>query len=169
MEAGTPSTAPLPSRAPRLFSPHSLLLYWLPVALWMALIFGMSTGLGASHRTSRIIGPILRWFNPQVSDETIRGIQLGIRKTAHVTEYAILALLCLRALRQTRSGERRPWNTRTAIIALTITVLYAATDEWHQSFVPGREGAVRDVLIDAAGGSAGLLLNWWLMRRRQRG
>lgn len=169
MEVGTPSTAPLPPCVTKLFSPRSLLRYWLPVALWMALIFGMSTGLGASHRTSRIIGPILRWFNPDIQDETIRGIQLSIRKTAHVTEYAILALLCLRALRQTRSGERRPWNTRAALIALTITVLYAATDEWHQSFVPGREAAVRDVFIDAAGGSTGLLLNWWLTRRRQRG
>jgi VanZ family protein len=168
MEVGSTSTAPLPTRTGKLFSSRSLLIYWLPVALWMAFIFGMSTGLGASQRTSRIIGPILRWFNPDIQDETIRGIQLGIRKTAHVTEYAILALLCLRAVRQTPSKERHPWNTRTALIALTITVLYAATDEWHQSFVPGREAAVRDVLIDGTGASAGLLVNWWFMRRRQR-
>jgi VanZ family protein len=169
MEAGTSSTAPLPPRAGRLFSPRSLLIYWLPVALWMALIFGMSTGFGASQRTSRIIGPILRWFNPDIQEETIRGIQLGIRKTAHVAEYAILALLCLRAIRQTPSGERRPWDKRSAIIALAIATLYAATDEWHQSFVPGREGAIRDVFIDAAGAAIGLLVNRWHTRRRQRG
>lgn len=168
MEAGLPNTTPLPPRSGKLFSPRSLLIYWLPVVLWMALIFGMSTGLGASQRTSRIIGPILRWFNPDVSDETIRGIQLGIRKTAHVTEYAVLALLCLRALQQAPSGERRPWNNRTAMFALGMAVLYAATDEWHQSFVPGRDAAVLDILIDGAGASAGLLCSWWWTRRQRR-
>src|SRR5262245_55363881 len=76
---------------------RSFLLYWLPVLLWMSLIFGMSTDLGSARHTSRFLRPILRWFNPNVSDETIRNIQLGIRKTAHVTEYAVLSFLIWRA------------------------------------------------------------------------
>ena len=75
---------------------------FLPVVLWMSIIFIGSTDLGSSQRTSRIIGPILRWFNPEVSDETIRALQAVVRKSAHVCVYALLALLIWRARRVIR-------------------------------------------------------------------
>jgi VanZ family protein len=49
-----------------------------------------------------------------------------------------------------------------------LAVLYAASDEWHQSFVPGRHPPPSDVLIDTAGATAGLLLLWWWQRRQRR-
>jgi VanZ family protein len=66
-----------------------------------------------------------------------------LRKCAHATEYAVLAALIFRALERT-------W------IALALTVVYAASDEFHQTFVRGRHGSPYDALIDAAGAAIGL-------------
>jgi len=75
----------------------------------MALIFVGSTGpLSASH-TSRIIGPILRWLYPEISDVAIERVRFVVRKTAHFTEYAVLALLVWRALARTKQP---PGGTR---------------------------------------------------------
>jgi hypothetical protein len=111
------------------------LLPWLPVVLWAALIFGLSsvpdlgTGLGT-------------W-------------DLVLRKIAHFCEYAVLGALMLRAL-----GREA--------LAAGAGIAYAATDELHQQFVPGRHAAFRDVAIDAAGVLAGVLLlqSWsWSTRK----
>jgi VanZ family protein len=68
-----------------------------------------------------------------------------LRKLAHLAEYAILGALLLRAV-----GERVP--------ALVAGVAYAVSDEIHQTFVPGRQGSVLDVLIDSAGVVIGILV-----------
>ena len=100
-----------------------LLTVWLPIVLWAALIFTLSSipslhsGLGT-------------W-------------DLILRKCAHVTEYAILTFLLRRAL-------AAPWAAGAAF-------LYACPDEYHQSFVVGREGRPRDVAIDTIGIVIGLL------------
>ena len=99
------------------------LTHWLPVVLWAALIFtlssipSLSTGLGI-------------W-------------DLILRKCAHATEYAILAVLLVRALE--REGP-----------ALALGVLYAASDEVHQAFVRGRHASPIDVAIDTIGLLVGL-------------
>jgi VanZ family protein len=96
---------------------------WLPVLVWAAVIFAFSsipslgTGLGT-------------W-------------DLVLRKLAHMTEYAILGALLLRAI-----GRPLP--------AFAIGVLYAASDEAHQHFVSGRHASPLDVAIDAAGIAVGL-------------
>ena len=98
---------------------------WLPVMIWAAVIFAFSsipslgTGLGA-------------W-------DTI------LRKGAHMTEYAILGLLLLRAL-----GRELP--------ALALGMGYAITDEIHQHFVGGRHASPVDVLIDTAGVAIGIFV-----------
>lgn len=107
---------------------------WLPVAAWCFLIFYLSgvpslgTGWGI-------------W-------------DLILRKGAHMTEYAVLFLLMNRALSGTL-GRSSAAITGTALIA---AVLYAVSDEYHQSFVPGRVASAVDVLIDSAGAACGLLL-----------
>ena len=136
----------------------SLLSRWLPVLVWGALIYGASTDLLSSSQTSRFIGPVLRWFHPDVRETTIRQVQLAVRKGAHVTEYAILALLLYRALRPTQRRRPETWCPRCAGWALGIAVAYAASDEWHQSFVPSRDGSIHDVIIDGSGAALGLLL-----------
>ena len=100
------------------------LTHWLPVVLWAAVIFALSSipslssGLGT-------------W-------------DLVLRKGAHVTEYAILALLLVRALLR-------------ELPAFSLGVLYAVSDEVHQSFVRGRHAAPLDVAIDSVGLLIGLI------------
>ena len=143
------------SRCSRLAA--TFIAYWLPVLLWCAVIFGFSSDAGSSQRTSRFIRPILRWLIPGISDEAVGHVQLVVRKSAHMTEYAVLALLLWRARRQPSRGDQRPWRWSEAGFAFGIAVGYAVTDEFHQIFVPTREGKPLDVLIDASGALLGLL------------
>ena len=107
---------------------------WAPVVLWAALIFALSsvpalsTGLGT-------------W-------DTI------LRKGAHLTEYAILGMLLMRAI-----GRELP--------AFLVGIAYAATDEIHQHFVRGRHASPFDVAFDATGLAIGLLLYLAATSRRQ--
>ena len=139
------------------FSVRPSLKSWLPVVAWMIFIFIGSTDLLSAAHTSRFIGPFLRWFSPDVSDATIASVQLFVRKCAHLTEYAILAALLCRALCQrAQSG------------AFIIAALYAALDEFHQSFVSSRTASAWDVAVDWVGAVVGVLLFGALMRRRNR-
>ena len=104
---------------------------WLPVVMWAALIFALS----AIPSLSSGLG---EW-------------DYVLRKCAHVTEYAVLGALLLRAL------ERE-------VPAFLAGVAYAATDELHQHFVRGRHPSPLDVAIDAVGVVAGLLV-WTRIRR----
>ncbi len=144
------------------------LKYWLPIVLWAVLIFAASGDRQSSQRSSRIIGPLVRWMFPQMAEENVNDIVTGVRKCAHVTEYAILAWLLWRALRKPVRRDSRPWNWKLALVAWACAVLFAASDEFHQAFVPNREATVRDVMIDATGAALALGAIWALGRWRKR-
>lgn len=134
----------------------SFLKYWLPVLLWIGLIFLGSTDLMSAEHTSRIIGPILHWFNPDVSAETVARVQLFVRKIAHLSEYAVLAILIWRAFRRGSS-----WQMKMSILfvlALFGCAIFAASDEFHQSFVATRTASPIDILIDICGALIGLTI-----------
>jgi VanZ family protein len=78
-----------------------------------------------------------------------------VRKCGHVGEYAILAVLAARVFRGSSHARLRRWWW---IWSLAVVVVFASTDEYHQTFVPGREGQVQDVALDSAGGAAALAL-----------
>ncbi len=80
---------------------------------------------------------------------------LWLRKGAHMTIYAALWLALMRA-----TGWRRP------LAATIVALLYAGSDEYHQTFIAGRHGTPTDVAIDAAGMGAAALA-WWLTSRRR--
>ena len=146
-----------------------LLTSWLPVLVWMAVIFSASSDSQSSRRTSRLIGPLLRWLLPGIADETVNRVQFIVRKGAHVTEFAVLAALLWRACRATARDESRPWRGREAAFALGLATLYAASDEIHQSFVPAREARAADVLWDTGGAALGLFaVGRWQRRRVPR-
>jgi VanZ family protein len=133
----------------------------------MALIFTAS-GDGASFQhSSQIIAPLLRYLFPGLSDESLNHLVFAVRKCAHLTEFAILALLIWFARRQPFRGDARPWLWTHAAEALWVAVFYAASDEFHQTFVPSREGCMRDVAIDSTGAIVGLLALWWFGRWRK--
>ena len=124
--------------------------------VWMSLIFSASNDRRSFQHSSRIIGPLVRWLLPHASEDMVQAMVFGVRKCAHLTEYAILAVLCWRVLKPSDNGSA--WSWRRAGNSLLIVALYAATDEIHQSFVPSRQGSAWDVLLDTAGGAVGLLL-----------
>jgi VanZ family protein len=131
----------------------------------MAMIFIGSTDIGSTQHTSRIIGPVLRWLKPDVSEETIHNVQTVVRKTGHLSEYAILGLLICRARRIIR--EVRGWSWREFGIVVACCAAYACTDEFHQLFVSSRQASVVDVLIDTCGATVGMLSLWRLGRFRK--
>lgn len=147
---------------------RSIVKFWVPVLLWMALIFSASSDAMSSGNTSRIIGPIVRWLVPDIDEATLGNVVLVLRKTAHMVEYGILSMLIWRALRKPVRGDRRPWRWPQALWALSLAFLYACTDEFHQGYVPSREGSLRDVGFDTAGAALGLLTVWCWGKFRKR-
>jgi len=138
---------------------------WIPAIAWMILIFLGSTDVLSAAQTSRFIVPFLRWLDPHISWAAINAILTAIRKLGHVTEYAILAILLWRALRGGRNlGTRMSLLFFTAWIACS---LFAASDEFHQSFVPSRTASAHDVLIDICGASIGLAICWMFAVRQK--
>lgn len=101
---------------------------WLPVLVWAGVIFGFSS-LEINRATE------FSWLD------------FIIKKTAHVVEYAILFWLLFRAW--TNKGAEVKQSVM--IYGLILCFVYALSDEWHQTFVPGREGTLRDVGFDTIG------------------
>jgi VanZ family protein len=146
---------------------QAFLKFWLLPLAWMALIFTGSSDAKSYQHSSRFVEPLLHWLFPRMSQAHIEAIHHFIRKCAHLTEYAVLAMFLWRALRQPVKNESRPWNWPAARLTLLLVMLYAATDEFHQSFVPGRTSLVSDVLIDTAGGTIALFALWIFGRWRK--
>jgi VanZ family protein len=142
--------------------------YWLPVVLWAAVIFSASGDKKSVQRSSRLIEPFVRWLLPDISEEGVQTTVFVVRKCAHVTEFAILALLLRWALRRTLWQAQAGWVPRAAGSAWLGAVLFAVTDEWHQVYVPGRQGSVWDVVIDSVGAAGGLFALWLLGRWQKK-
>jgi VanZ family protein len=87
-----------------------------------------------------------------------------LKKIGHATAYGVLAWLYLRALRQ-RSTQGRA-QVAVRFVSIGLAVIYALSDEYHQTLVSGRDGNLLDVAIDGAGACAAMLLDWRLARRR---
>ena len=136
----------------------------------MAVIFTASGDTKSFEHSSRILGPLLRWLFPQISDDAVHLIVLIARKCAHLIEYAVLALLLWRALRKSTKNDTRPWSWRKVSVVLLIVFIYAASDEIHQIFVFSRTPQAHDVALDTLGGVAGLFALWipgrWRRHRR---
>jgi VanZ family protein len=120
--------------------PRRALLEWLPVVLWAALIFGFSAQ------------PDLRF----ASQDTVDFV---VRKAGHMFVFGVLAVLLWRALSPAAARWPMVW-------AWVLAALYAASDEFHQSFTAGRHSSPIDVGIDSVGALIGLaLLAAWLSWR----
>jgi len=129
----------------------------------MAIIFAGSTDLMSAEHTSRIIVPLLRCFFPTISPLTLVRVEFFLRKAAHVSEYAMLAVLLYRAFVHTVFQSRRALSAGLVLLSCTA---YAASDEFHQSFVPSRTSSLRDVMIDVCGATLAVLLYWSIAMRR---
>lgn len=122
----------------------TFVVLWLPVAVYMAVIFYFS------------------------SLSSLPGGVSGIPDTVlHSVAYAGLALVTLRAV---AGGRWLRVTLTTLALAWTITTAYGATDEWHQMYTPGRTSELRDLRNDSAGAVVALVLAgaWGIMRRSSR-
>ena len=126
----------------------------------MVLIFSASGDTKSYQHTSALFEPLLHWLFPQMSPTTVDGLHYIFRKVGHFTEFAVLALLLWRAIRQPVRKDLRKWRWDEAGLSLAIVFLYAASDEFHQIFVALRTALVSDVMVDTTGGAIGLLLLW---------
>jgi VanZ family protein len=134
----------------------------------MGFVFLMSTELGSSANTGRFLVPLLRWIHPTISAAAIEHVHFLLRKAAHVTEYAVLALLMLRAIRIATEGPAPLWSWRLAGLALVGSALYATMDELHQLLVATRGPSMHDVLIDTCGAALGLVIAFvWTTNQRE--
>lgn len=138
-----------------------------PLFLWMGFIFFASTGEFSAGNTSRIIGPLLRWLFPDISEEKLLLAHFITRKVAHFIEYAVLAWLAARAL---STSSQRTLRRRWFSLSLLLVICYSLLDEYHQSLVPTRTGSIYDSLLDMSGGLAALLFyTFWRRKRKMKG
>jgi VanZ family protein len=142
------------------------ILRWAPALAWMTMIFVFSNQPGGgSGALSRLIMSYLAKvgidFQAWFGDHAV----WVLRKCAHFTEYMLLFFLLQLALTTGIEGRKARWWAWLGVI------LFAASDEFHQLFIPGRVGDVLDVAIDSAGGLMGLviwtLVHWRVSRKSQ--
>jgi VanZ family protein len=153
----------VPVMAP--WGPGRFLFYWLPPVLWMAAIFWFSTDSFSASNTGGLVVAFWRWLDPAITPEQLQTAHFFTRKAAHLTVYAVLALLVMRAF---RGSSFVRWTRQWAIYTFFVVSIYALLDEYHQTFTSLRSGTPYDSFIDMAGGAMALL-GWWLVSRRRQG
>lgn len=141
----------------------SKLINWIPAIIWMIIIFMFSAQpASASNQLSTgftevlidTLGKIMP-FNIEISTVSNLVGQLNhiVRKFAHFSVYLILGILV------SRSMIKNGFKGNVFIISLLICATYAASDELHQLFVPGRGCQLKDVLIDSLGSLVGIVMS----------
>ena len=141
----------------------SALQRWIPVILWAGLIFYFSTESFSFSNTEGFFSDWLLWFLPEISPAQFMALHLVSRKGGHWFEYFILAILLMRAQ---RSGNESEFAMPTIARTLALVLAYAASDEYHQSWVPERTASAVDVAIDTFGGVCGVFWIRLLYKRR---
>ncbi len=134
-----------------------LIISFMPMIVMMVIIylFSAKNGMQSSHTSGGTVSIMITFFEKipgihitQVQQVKLaRCMELPVRKLAHITEYGILLATIYIPVEKNFMLK----NSKKAIISVAIAILYAASDELHQRFVPGRSGRVTDVLIDSIG------------------
>ncbi len=136
--------------------------------IWMTVIYSFSeqTGEESGGLSDKVADIVSRVIPFEISEDGMDTLALIIRKLAHFTEYAVLGILYMAILVL--------WEKINRYILLINTVMcmiYAMTDEFHQSFTAGRTPSVTDVMIDTLGGLSGgvvCMLIIYLCKKRQK-
>jgi len=141
--------------------------WWLGCALWAAVIFCFSTETFSSQHTGQVLQWIVALLGLHLDPHRFALLHTVVRKTAHLTEYAVLGILLWGGFSRTRGRGRM----RAALWALLAAGAISLTDESHQFFVAQRTASLRDCAIDTTGAALGLLvlgLAGALLGRRKR-
>jgi VanZ family protein len=124
--------------------------FWGLALIWMAVIFAFSSQANSGAYT----------------EAYLQEANVPVRKLAHMFEFAVLAVLYQMALARsiTKADGQAKINFKHYWLAFVLAVLYALSDEWHQSFVPGRSSSLFDSGVDSIGALIGLTTVYWLRR-----
>ncbi|MBR1815981.1 MAG: VanZ family protein [Lachnospiraceae bacterium] len=145
------------------------LIFLILSCIWMVVIFYFSArdadeSEDDSYRVGLAVGrvfvPDFESMSEDAQLEFAESIDHPVRKCAHATEYAILGMFLVGVFYPVKKRSKS-----NIIYPLVCCVLYAATDEIHQLFVPGRSGQLFDVLIDGAGALVGILVIIFILER----
>jgi VanZ family protein len=142
-------------------APTRVATAWLLVAVWAGVVWWLGTDAVGAQATSRYLAPLIEFLWPSGSPAQRFALLMTIRKLAHPSVYAVLAVLAFRAaLLSGVSGL-----ARGAAVALGLAIGLAGLDELRQSRSHARTGAASDVALDAAGASAALAALGFARRR----
>ena len=125
--------------------------------VWTAVVLIASTAPFSAEHTGTILAFVISNIFGSIDPSRFALIHFLVRKSAHLTEYGILALFFFRAW---RGDHFFNWRFAWARQAWAMCIAVAATDEFHQSFVGSRGSSLWDVALDAAGGAAVLMIVW---------
>ncbi len=145
------------NKNPILFRIISLLL----LLSWMGFVFYLSsqTATLSSAVSGGLIEGVIRFILPNADEvfieSTVSSLQFIVRKGAHFTIYTIMGILSFTAF---VTYEKMRLRLRCSL-AFLVSAGYSVTDEYHQTFIEGRSGELRDVLIDSSGVLLGILLS----------
>ncbi len=115
------------------------LILWIPPIIWAVIIFGFSA-------------------NPTTQVSQVRWQDFVFKKFVHVVEYGVFATLIYRALINSEVNRKK-----AGYWAAGLAIIYGFTDEFHQSFTPGREPTLRDVTFDTIGALLAIYILWYLL------
>lgn len=148
------------------------------VVVWLGVIRMESTDMASAHNTSFVLYKVLSVVAPHVRLEFVELLNAILRKTGHFLGYGILSAFVFFALRNTNRDRLRPllqrpwgiylrdwWRGEWVVIAMLFTIVTAAYDEIHQTFIPSRTGRWQDVVIDACGAAVIQLGIYFLTKR----
>ena len=135
-----------------------------PVVIWAILIF-IASGDALSANHTSVILVALKWLFPSASSESLNTVHFLVRKAGHLSEYAVLATLAAYAFRR---SSHQLLRLHWFWCSLLLAVVYALTDEYHQSFIPSRTSSIYDSLIDSTGALIALTVIWLSHQRRRR-
>ncbi|MBU3179399.1 VanZ family protein [Clostridium estertheticum] len=128
-------------------------LNWILVVGWMMVIFIFSSQVGeVSNENNKFVIYVFNLLGLNLNSVFGTLSDFIVRKASHFTEYFILYMLIYRAMNKSKKIDMKIFTA-----SILIVFLYACSDEFHQSFVPGRGPAFRDVMVDTCGGLAAFL------------
>lgn len=141
-----------------------ILKAWLPVAAMCAVIFYFSQDANSGQHSDEVLSWVLSVLGMN-THHWHRLLDGPFRKLAHVVVYFLLGLVTYRGFAMGSKQYSLPAGIRSFLFC----VAYAATDEYHQSFVKGRGPSVHDVALDSAAAALALFLLWLWKRSRMAG
>jgi VanZ family protein len=154
---------------------------WWPVLVWLGVIRLESTDYASADNTSTVLYTVIAAVAPQVQESFVSQLDEVLRKAGHFAGYGILSVLVFLALKNTNHDRIQPllrrawgtcwhdlWRRDWVLVGMLVTIVTAAFDEIHQTFIPSRTGRWQDVVLDTCGAAVLQVVAYFLSRRAFR-